>query len=75
MVENQHKKISGYRDLSQDEIDLMNKIKSVGTQIECLIQKLNSNTEIDHWWLNIGTTQCQLGIMSLVRAVAKPTTF
>lgn len=26
-MENQHKKIKGYRDLSQEEIDLMNRIK------------------------------------------------
>ena len=27
-MDNQHKKIKGYRDLSQGEIDLMNKIKA-----------------------------------------------
>lgn len=27
MVDNQHKQISGYRDLSQAEIDLMNEVK------------------------------------------------
>lgn len=29
-MDNQHKKIKGYRDLSQAEIDLMNKIKTHG---------------------------------------------
>lgn len=29
-MDNQHKIISGYRDLSQTEIDLMNKIKAFG---------------------------------------------
>ncbi|AVH90012.1 hypothetical protein AL480_03865 [Stenotrophomonas maltophilia] len=29
-MENQHRKITGYRELSQDEIDLMNRIKAAG---------------------------------------------
>lgn len=32
-MENQHRKITGYRDLSQAEIDLMNRIKSAGAQL------------------------------------------
>lgn len=32
-MDNQHRKISGYRELSQAEIDLMNKIKAVGEQL------------------------------------------
>ena len=39
-MENQHRKISGYRELSQVEIDLMNKIKALGPQIEDLIQEI-----------------------------------
>lgn len=33
-MENQHRKITGYRDLSQNEINLMNKIKALGPMIE-----------------------------------------
>lgn len=29
-MDNQHRKISGYRELTQAEIDLMNKIKALG---------------------------------------------
>ena len=29
-MENQHQKIKGYRDLSQEELDLMNEIKQQG---------------------------------------------
>lgn len=32
-MENQHRKIAGYRDLSQEEIDLMNRIKAAGAQL------------------------------------------
>ncbi|WP_043530458.1 DUF7681 family protein [Litchfieldella xinjiangensis] len=31
-MDNQHKKISGYRDLTQDEIDLMNEAKALEAQ-------------------------------------------
>lgn len=38
-MDNQHRKISGYRDLSKEEIDLMNEIKAKGVELEALIQK------------------------------------
>ena len=39
-VENQHRKISGYRELSQQEIDLMNRIKAKGAELLELHQEL-----------------------------------
>lgn len=39
-MENQHRKISGYRELSQAEIDLMNKIKAKGVELGELIAEL-----------------------------------
>lgn len=39
-MENQHRKISGYRELSQEEIDLMNKIKAFGPQLEELTTEI-----------------------------------
>lgn len=39
-MNNQHRKISGYRELSQDEIDLMNEIKAFGPQLEKLVLKV-----------------------------------
>lgn len=32
-MENQHRKIKGYRELSQEEIDLMNRIKAKGAEM------------------------------------------
>lgn len=32
-MENQHRKIAGYRELSQTEIDLMNRIKTKGAEL------------------------------------------
>ncbi len=39
-MENQHRKISGYRELSQEEINLMNKIKALGPQIEDILEEV-----------------------------------
>ena len=75
MVDNQHQKIKGYRDLSEAEIGMMNSVKlhaeSVGTQIEALEQEPG----IDKRWLAIAKTDLQRGFMALVRSIAKPTTF
>lgn len=32
-MENQHRKIAGYRELNQDEVDLMNRIKAKGAEL------------------------------------------
>lgn len=39
-MDNQHRQIAGYRELSQVEIDLMNEIKAKGAELEALTQKL-----------------------------------
>lgn len=39
-MENQHRKITGYRELTQAEIDLMNEIKAMGVQLEALGTKV-----------------------------------
>lgn len=39
-MDNQHKKIKGYRDLSQTEIDLMNRIKEHGEKTKELLSEL-----------------------------------
>lgn len=74
-MENQHRKISGYRELSQAEIDLMNEIKTKGAELGELVVKLRSAEGLDQRWVSIGATDFQTGLMALVRAVAQPTTF
>lgn len=74
-MDNQHKKIKGYRDLSQQEIDLMNEIKQKGEEIGALVDKLRSAPDLDQRWVSIGATDMQTALMALVRAVAQPSTF
>lgn len=44
-MENQHRKITGYRELSQEEIDLMNEIKALGPVIEAMILKVQEHVK------------------------------
>lgn len=74
-MKDQHTKIKGYRDLSQEEIDLMNEIKAEGVRLGELIEKLQANSSLDQRWVSIARTDLQTGIMAAVRSVAQPTTF
>lgn len=73
-MDNQHKKIKGYRDLSQAEIDLMNEIKAKGVELGELVAKLRSTEGLDQRWVS-GATDLQTGLMALTRGVAQPTSF
>lgn len=74
-MDNQHKLIKGYRDLSQSDIDMINMIKEYAEDFGKFCEALSANSELDQRWVAIGKTHLQQGIMALVRAVAKPETF
>lgn len=74
-MENQHRKIAGYRELSQEEIDAMNAVKAEGTRLQFLIEELRDNAQLDQRWVSIAETHLQQGIMAAVRSIAQPTTF
>jgi hypothetical protein len=67
--------ITGYRTLSENEIQSINYVKSIGSDIESLVNQLKMLPDVDQRWISIGVTQLQQGLMALTRAVAKPTTF
>jgi hypothetical protein len=46
-MENQHRKIKGYRELSQEEIDLMNRIKAKGAELLSLQAELAGRLDTD----------------------------
>jgi len=74
-MENQHQKIKGYRDLSQEEIDLMNEGKALAQQCGDFIAKLEAIESTDKRNVALGKTNLQQGFMWAIRAVAQPTTF
>lgn len=74
-MDNQHKKIKGYRELTQTEIDLMNEVKAKGVELGELVEKLINADGLDKRWISIGKTDLQTGLMALVRGIAQPETF
>ena len=74
-MENQHKLIKGYRDLSEGEIHAMNAVKSEAERIGILFEELESNESLDQRWIVIAKSDIQKGFMSAIRAIAQPTSF
>lgn len=74
-MDNQHRQIKGYRELSQAEIDAMNEIKTKGAELGDLVAKLRAQQGLDQRWISIGATHMQEGLMALTRGVAQPTFF
>lgn len=85
-MDNQHRKIKGYRELSQAEIDLMNEVKAEGERLDDLLVKQTKADEQLEFegqldvkesarWRAIAKTHFQQGLMALTRAVAKPDFF
>lgn len=44
-MDNQHRRITGYRELTQTEIDLMNEVKALGVQLEAALLKVSAHVE------------------------------
>ncbi len=88
-MENQHRLIRGYRDLSQEEIDTMNKLKALANTVgdACLDVRAihlamphatveeRAEREEAMRWLDSAEMQLQQGFMALIRSVARPASF
>jgi hypothetical protein len=74
-MDNQHRKITGYRELSEAEIGAMNRIKDLAAQVGHLMDELGQASSIDKRAVAIARTELQTGFMWAVRAIAQPTSF
>lgn len=89
-MDNQHQKIKGYRDLSQEEIDLMNEIKAKGEELRDLVKKIEAVIEVKAavphpgiaheadsplYWLRYAEGSYRCATMYAVRAIAQPTSY
>ena len=81
-------KVTGYRQLSEAEVALMNEGKApaelCGAYVEKLRQHGDTNRagtavvtgpKLDQRWISIGATDLQRGFMAVIRGIAKPTSF
>jgi hypothetical protein len=69
-------KITGYRQLSAEEVALMNEGKALAEACGIYVEKLRTGTlPLDQRWISIGATDLQRGFMAVIRGIAQPTTF
>jgi hypothetical protein len=84
-------KITGYRQLTEEEVALMNEGKALAEQCGEYISRLRGyipkNTSgpdplafkpgatLDQRWISIGATDLQRGFMAVIRGIAQPTSF
>lgn len=71
-MDNQHQRISGYRDLSQSEIDAMNGVKHLEKQWNGMMDHLKADPSFDQRQVAIAATAGEEAFMRAVRAIAKP---
>jgi hypothetical protein len=77
-VDNQHKKISGYRDLSEAEIGRMNALKHLEETVSNALTDVEAaarNDDDPHAgrWAAIARTHLETGFMFAIKDVARPT--
>lgn len=81
-------KITGYRQLSPEEVALMNEGKALAEACGAYIEKLRCHKDaarregdnrnspaLDQRWISIGATDLKRGFMAVIRGIAQPTTF
>lgn len=82
-------KITGYRQLTKEELALINEGKDLAEQCGKYITKLRAYAPertdggpsyapggtLDQRWISIGATDLQRAFMAITRGIAQPTTF
>ena len=71
-MDNQHKKIRGYRDLTQVEIDLMNESKALEARFNSFIDKLKADPGTDKRDVALAQTEGENAFIRAVRSIARP---
>ena len=74
-MKDQHTLIKGYRDLSAEEIALMNEVKAKAAEVGELMDKLRARGELNQRWISTGITDLQKGFMCVIRGIAQPGDF
>lgn len=67
--------IKGYRNLSDEEILVINELKTLAEVVGEKVDEIYNREDSDKRWASIARTDLQTGFMALIRSVAKPETF
>ena len=68
-------KIIGQRDLTDSEIDMLNRVMTAGEDLRILCDELIAFESSDPRWIAVGRTDLQTGLMALQRAIERPDSF
>ena len=71
-MENQHRAIAGYRELSEGEISAMNGLKEMERDALNLFDEVKTLAGYDPRYIAIATTNLEQAFMWAVRAIARP---
>ena len=67
--------IKGYRQISQEEIDLVNEGKDLALKVRAFCERIAARPDADQRWLAVGKTDLQKGFMAIYRSVMRPEGF
>ena len=70
-MDNQHKKITGYRDLTQSEIDGINSIKALEADSAELVKQLKALPGVDQRAMALAITNLQQACMWMTKGVGR----
>lgn len=75
-MDNQHRAIAGYRDLTPEEVDAMNGLKAKEAELGELLAALDLAVAGDPAagrWAGLARTHLETGFMFAIKAIARPT--
>ena len=87
MEQNEQPRVTGDRQLSEKEAELVNECKALAASVGAYVAKLKRHAPsarpsatgdlppLDQHWISIGDMHLQEGFMALTRGIAQPTTF
>lgn len=70
-MENQHREITGYRDLDRSEIDLFNLVKQAEAAYAEVWRQVKRTPGVDQRYVSLARTHVETGTMFLGRAVGR----
>jgi hypothetical protein len=71
-MENQHKKIDGYRDFDESTISDINVIKSLESAVAARWRLLLTDSSVDVREMALARSHFENGFIHMVKAIAKP---
>lgn len=68
----QHEKITGYRNLTEEEISVINELKGLGNKLGDYFDTMKGVSSFDQRCVSLAYTHMQECFMWAIRAVARP---